>query len=295
MNKWLVFVKERFNPFAYGTMILCVSFSHFVVLRNEFLQETQILLPLTLFFMFFFFKLRCYDEIKDYQHDLIHNPTRPLARGVLSVRDMYLSIIICWIFEIALLSWIGTRVFIFVLPSLVYTLLMFKEFFVGKFLRPHLTTYALSHTFVFFLVSFSIYFSISSSVSFLALVLLALPHWFLFNLFEFARKTFSVEEEKPEVQSYSKIFGKLGASLLSISQLVLALICFPVLTIHLEIAHSVKSFSWTDSVPLVVLALVLFSAFLFIVKNNKKSALLFRKCSEISIVACYLYSIVRFF
>jgi 4-hydroxybenzoate polyprenyltransferase len=47
-------------------------------------------------------------------------------------------------------------------------------------------------------------------------------NWGLFNLFEFARKTFAPEEERAHVESYSKLFRPLGASALSMSQVAIA-------------------------------------------------------------------------
>jgi 4-hydroxybenzoate polyprenyltransferase len=49
-------------------------------------------------------------------------------------------------------------------------------------------------------------------------------NWALFNLFEFARKTFAPDEERPHVESYSSLFGVLGAVLLSLSQVAIALL-----------------------------------------------------------------------
>src|SRR6185436_10154152 len=45
-----------------------------------------------------------------------------------------------------------------------------------------------------------------------------LANWCLFNVFEFARKTWAPDEERQEVDSYSRRFGVGGAVALALSQ-----------------------------------------------------------------------------
>ena len=52
--------------------------------------------------------------------------------------------------------------------------------------------------------------------------LTGLMYWCIFNLFEFARKTFAPSEERQGVESYSSLFGIAGAVILSISQALVA-------------------------------------------------------------------------
>ncbi len=186
--------------------------------------------PLALIFVFlatlcFFFRMRLFDEIKDYEIDLKINPHRPLARGLISVREVKRTIIGIMIFELVLMSNLGAIPFFLYLFALFYSLLMYEEFFIGDWLRPHLTTYAVSHTIVVGFLSFAI---ISCVLGFTALnfspniFLFCLSHWCIFNLFEFARKTFAPSEERPNVPSYSNIFGLKGAYALSASQVVIS-------------------------------------------------------------------------
>jgi 4-hydroxybenzoate polyprenyltransferase len=44
-----------------------------------------------------------------------------------------------------------------------------------------------------------------------------LAGWCLFNIFEFGRKTYCTAEERPEIESYSKIFGRFGAVILVVA------------------------------------------------------------------------------
>jgi len=55
-----------------------------------------------------------------------------------------------------------------------------------------------------------------------AVLLFGLANWMLFNVFEFARKSFAREEEAPGVDSYTTLYGPWGAVALTLSQVVMA-------------------------------------------------------------------------
>lgn len=175
--------------------------------------------------LFFFFRMRLFDEIKDYDIDLVINPTRPLARGLLSVALVRKTIIFLIALEVLLAFSFGLVPGLIYTGAVFYSLLMFKEFFIGDYLRPHLTTYAVTHTIVVALLGYAV---MSLSLAQTAHKIPAaapwflLSHWFIFNLFEFARKTFGPDEERSDVPSYSKIFTLRGAYLLSLSQVLLS-------------------------------------------------------------------------
>lgn len=231
MGKWASFTKERFDPVSHLAMI-----GLFFAAHAGFIQASapsgagmnvsafgQALLALGT--LAFFFKLRLYDEIKDYAVDLRHNPTRPLVRGLVTHGDLYRGIGVCIVAE--LLCFGGAA--LVALPGAVlaigYSLLMYKEFFIGERIRPHLTTYAVLHTVVSSLLSLALLSGLS------ARPVWALPaeaywfassSWFLFNIFEFGRKTFTSGEERPLVESYSKIFGRFGAVLLVLAMALIS-------------------------------------------------------------------------
>ena len=83
---WLIFVKERFAPLEHLLMVCFLVLGNSVIgcklVNAPFKWE-----PFAISFgvsLLFFFRLRCFDEIKDYDVDVKVNPTRPLARGLLS-------------------------------------------------------------------------------------------------------------------------------------------------------------------------------------------------------------------
>lgn len=228
MGKWITFAKERFKPAEYVPLIVMFVSANYLFAKN--LSGGSELPFLGLAFVFlatlcFFFRMRLFDEIKDYEVDLRINPQRPLARGLITVREVKRTILGIIILELLLMANLGTIPFFLYLFAMFYSLLMYEEFFIGDWLRPHLTTYAVSHTVVVAFLSYAI---ISTVLGFTALnfspniFLFCISHWCIFNLFEFARKTFASPEERPNVPSYSNIFGLKGAYVLSVSQVILS-------------------------------------------------------------------------
>lgn len=236
MGKWPIFIRERFKPGEYLPLILLFVGVNLLYAQSvhgvQTLIQDKIILGIMAFF--FFFRMRLFDEIKDYDLDLIINPHRPLARGLLSVREVKVSILFIIVFELFLAASFGTVAFFAYAFALFYSLLMYEEFFIGDFLRPHLTTYAVTHTIVIAMLGFSLIALSRGSLDYQNQDLLFLSsHWFIFNLFEFARKTFDQAEERESVASYSKIFTQKGAYLLSLSQVILG-----VLSLSLVFGHS---------------------------------------------------------
>ncbi|WP_413292029.1 UbiA family prenyltransferase [Bdellovibrio sp. HCB185ZH] len=228
MRNWLILIKERFSPFQYIPMIAAFTVANGLYLvKTESIEWNWSRFTMAFILMLsFFFRMRLFDEIKDYEVDLKINPTRPLARGILSVTQVKHALMMLILLELAVASQLGLPSFLIHVLGIGYSLLMYEEFFIGDLLRPHLTTYAVSHTFV------SVLLGVSAAVGVAGITDLAtlskhaaffLMNWCFFNLFEFARKTFATEEEKENVPSYSSIFGTKGAYLLSISQVVLGL------------------------------------------------------------------------
>lgn len=226
-NNWWIFVKERFPLGSHIPMVGLFCIGN-VVLTQALTKGAMTINPLLFLLTFlFFFRLRCFDEIKDYEVDLRVNPTRPLARGVLTVAQVKVMIAVVAVLEIALASMGGLAPLGMHLIAMAYSFLMYKEFFIGKWLSRHLTTYAVTHTFVSMLLGLSLAAQTVGAVNeqmLMTVIWIAPINWALFNLFEFARKTFAPDEERPHVESYSSLFGVLGAVALSLSQVAIALL-----------------------------------------------------------------------
>jgi len=288
---WPTFIKERFPPLAHSPMIIVFALAHFLSFKTPQApaQTLQFFLAL-LFSTLFFFKLRLFDEIKDYQTDLKLNPTRPLPRGILSLTQVKKMIVKIISFEILIiilfhrLNHALSSAF-FALTAISYSFLMYKEFFIGKFLRPHLTTYAITHTFVSVLLSLALAMFFSPKTNPGQLILFALSAWAYFNLFEFARKTFATSEERQQVESYSKTFGVSGAYLLSLSQAIVGVL------LYLKYIDTAPTMAFVIPVALSHLALMLSGLGMIVLNKNEKAALatkIFRACGGLCILSFYL-------
>lgn len=226
-HRWMTFIRERFSPFSYIPLVLLFvgmngSFGTKITGVSWVNPNLYLVWPLCLLF---FFRMRLFDEIKDYQTDLRVNPSRPLPRGLLTIGQLKKMIVVSMVLEGLLASSLGRLTLVGYVTGLCFSLLMYNEFFLSDFLSDKLTTYAVSHTFVSVILGMIISVGL---VGYHSQLLSAsswgyfLTNWALFNLFEFARKSFAVTEERKGVPTYSNLFGINGAWALSVSQALLA-------------------------------------------------------------------------
>jgi 4-hydroxybenzoate polyprenyltransferase len=194
-----------------------------------------------------------------------------------------MGIILCIILELLFFLFCSVNGFLLALTAVLYSLLMFKEFFIPQHIRPYLTTYAVSHTVVTVLLSLTM-FAALSGVNITQLpsdaFKYALVTWFLFNIFEFGRKTFLLSEEREDVPSYSNIFGKHGAFFLVLSQAFLAYL----LTVSMNcfVGRFIPIFMTLIMVPLIFLGV------LFVVKTDGPWGKLYRHFSSVYIILFYV-------
>jgi 4-hydroxybenzoate polyprenyltransferase len=105
-----------------------------------------------------------------------------------------------------------------------FSLLMKKEFFIGSWLAPRMELYAVSHTFVAALIGMTFASGLSGLTPWrlpTKLLWMGAINWALFNVFEFARKSYAPGEE-PRGETYSKRLSPAGAAALTLSQFVIA-------------------------------------------------------------------------
>lgn len=290
---WCQFTKERFEPWSHLIMIFVFIFAHILVVNPVKTIFASSLNEIMLFIgvVAFYFKLRLYDEVKDYELDVVINKTRPLPRGLLTHKDMYRGMVVCILIELISFSIMGLNSLITAIIAILYSLIMYKEFFIPKKIRPHLTTYALVHTIVTTLLSFAIFsFLTQESIIELAkgptLVSFAFANWMLFNIFEFGRKTFASIEERHNVDTYSSLFGRVGAVILVVSQAAIA--HFLALTLK---GTNQKFLLWGFGALLLTLGALSMN---YILKNTVKSAKLYRMFSSVYIIVFYLLLIFSY-
>jgi 4-hydroxybenzoate polyprenyltransferase len=168
----------------------------------------------------FFFRLRVFDEIKDFALDAQNHPQRILQQGRVTLPQLRT---LAWAGAVLELGWSASRGKAALLGwglVLAYSLGMRYEFFVPAWLRARLLLYALTHMLIMPLViawlwgAYAPYYS----AKLLALMLLSLLGGFAFEL---ARKTHAPAAERPAVDSYSQLLG-LGGAVAGVGVVLLA-------------------------------------------------------------------------
>ncbi|MBC6696824.1 UbiA prenyltransferase family protein [Hymenobacter puniceus] len=163
----------------------------------------------------FFFRLRVFDEIKDYATDAVHHPQRVLQQGLVTLGQLQQ---LAWLGAVGELVWsaqMGRAALGGWTLALVYSLLMRYEFGIGEFLKRRLVLYALSHMLIMPLVVYWLWQAyalyqpdVATPLRFWLLAALSLLGGFAFEL---ARKTHAPAAEQFGIDSYSRTLGYRGA------------------------------------------------------------------------------------
>lgn len=230
--RWWQFLKERHQPVGISLMVstffAASAFMAYQPGMHAPPSWARLIGGFAIVWMVFL-HMRLFDEVKDYQFDIDHNPERPLARGLISVGEFSAMTLVCLLAEMTLSGFMAWPMFPACVMVLCFTLLMRMEFFIGDWMRPKLELYAITHTFSAAMISMLIHtvvcYSDASQMD-RATLLFALGNWFVFNVFEFGRKTFASEEERVGVDSYSARLTPWGAVLLLLVNVTAAYVMF---------------------------------------------------------------------
>jgi len=228
-----LYLHQRFPLLQHGILIL----SYFSA--NQFLAQavTTEGRPMTYgpaswlnFLLLFclFFHLRVFDEHKDRWKDEKAYPGRYLSRGVIAYATLWKLGLGAIAMELVLVLLAGPTAVFTWLVVLGWSLLMFKEFFLGEWLQERIFLYAVTHTTIMFFFDMIIW-SITTGrwlweVDWL-FVLYAFNGVFVAFTFEFARKIRMPEDEHALVDSYSKRLGPHGAARLVLAVMAAATAC----------------------------------------------------------------------
>lgn len=95
--------------------------------------------------LLFIVRLRLYDDVKDADTDRIENPTRPIPRGLVTVRELDVAAAVVLVVEGALIASVGSLTFWTWAIAAAWSVLMRVEFFVPEWLDRHVASFAISH------------------------------------------------------------------------------------------------------------------------------------------------------
>ncbi|QJX45554.1 hypothetical protein HMJ29_00800 [Hymenobacter taeanensis] len=158
----------------------------------------------------FFYRLRVFDELKDYSADLEHHPHRVLQTGRVTLGQLGVVAVLGSVGELLWSAWMGPQAVAGWGLAAGYSLLMRYEFGVGHWLRPRLLLYAGTHLLVMPLVILWLWWALAGPGTLPVVFGLLAALSLLGGLaFEVARKIRPVEV--PGLDSYSRELGYGGA------------------------------------------------------------------------------------
>jgi len=159
----------------------------------------------------YFFMLRVFDEHKDYELDKVTHPGRVLQRGLITLHHLRVAGAVAIGVQLGaslLLDRGAGKVTLAWVAALAWSVLMAKEFFVGEWLRPRLLVYALTHMVA---MPLAIHWMVRMGSGSLPLppeaLLLPLTSYAYGFAIEIGRKLKAPEDERPGVDSYTRVFG----------------------------------------------------------------------------------------
>jgi 4-hydroxybenzoate polyprenyltransferase len=214
LRRLYIYQKERFPLAVHGLLIAAFSFSAIAYSRLCRGETHFIPLPdyLACFFtnLTLFFLLRVADEYKDHADDTAMRPYLPVARGLVSLKELRNTGAL--LFGLALL--LNIAAFPALLPffaaTMGYLALMRYEFFAGGWLKRHMGVYMFSHMFIIPLADMyaSAYDWRLSGVAPPGGLLWFFAVSYLNGIvLEMGRKIRVPEAEEPGVQTYTRIWG----------------------------------------------------------------------------------------
>ncbi len=175
----------------------------------------------------FFLLLRVFDEHKDFEQDSANHPDRVLQRGLVTLGHLR----VLGALSVALMAGVSLwydggvgPVTMTWFAVMIWSALMAKEFFVGAWLEQRLVLYATSHMLVMPLAAWWMAQMgaggqpLPATVSYFAALAFASG-----AAFEVTRKLYAPEDEREEIDSYSKILGVRWAAITVIAFLAAGL------------------------------------------------------------------------
>lgn len=219
-NRWWVYQRERFPLLVHGPLIAAMSFAAVSVSRlsrgGTALPEAWPLLVAFVTALLFFLQLRVADEFKDRDTDARYRPYRAVPRGLVSLRELGAVVVVGAIMQLGLALWLRPSLVLLLAAAWIYLGLMWKEFFVHRYLAAHPIAYLWSHMLILPLIT--LYATAcewhTAGVPFPGGIAWLLAASFCNGLvIEIGRKIRAPEAEERGVDTYSALWGRRTATL----------------------------------------------------------------------------------
>ncbi len=217
-NRWWTYQRERFPlathvPFAILLAVASLGWSTAKAGRPA--ATVPVLAAAAATTLLFLLQLRVADEFKDLEDDRRFRPERPVPRGLVTLRQLAILAAGAGLVQLFLALYIHPRLVVTLAALWTYWGLMSAEFFAPRWLKAHPVAYLVSHMIVVPLLLLHV-----TGFDWLqagAMLDPALGVFLAFSLLvgivvELGRKTWSPEQERPGVETYSALWGVRGSA-----------------------------------------------------------------------------------
>lgn len=206
MDNYYEFFKERISLIPYLTLTAGLTLSGAALTGDRSILDYPRWMVFTALLLFFIV-LRFMDEVKDVRKDVIAHPDRPIPRGIIREASVKVLIWITLFILLLMALWhsINHQAQAALSLSLLtgYSVLMYNEFFISKWLVARPWLYALSHQFsLYFMCWHSISLGPSNRVLLLSYGTMVTT---VFFTYEIGRKL--DPQSHPILQTYRQVFG----------------------------------------------------------------------------------------
>ncbi|MFB0519892.1 MAG: UbiA family prenyltransferase [Desulfatiglandales bacterium] len=220
-----IYTSERFPLASHSVAILAFFLSAYLTaqaLSNSSVRVRWEAVSGFVALVLVFFHVRIMDEFKDAREDAEYHPERPVPRGLITLRELGGIGIAAVIVEIGLSLWMGVLVLLAYSVVLLFTFLMYREFFLGNWLRKNPVLYTVSHIVIVPLLACYVY----AIQAFRNTVVIQPAFGFYLALsfavgllLEIATKIFPPPKEGKGVGSRSKFFGAASMTYAAVGML----------------------------------------------------------------------------
>ena len=156
------YFKERFPLISLlvFSFLTIAGLSNKIQIQHHFIQIALLSIVYTSFLL----HLRILDEFKDFEYDSRYHPDRPIQRGAIPLKTIkYIGIANFFVLMIISIMASKPALLALIVCVILYSLLMFKEFFIKDFYKKSPSLYLISHQIVFIPLYLFLYSSIESS------------------------------------------------------------------------------------------------------------------------------------
>jgi 4-hydroxybenzoate polyprenyltransferase len=159
------YTKKRFPILPALSFSMLFGFVGIAYVSKTNVNIGQIVATASIIFLFLL-RIRLWDEIKDFNYDSKHHGARPVQKGILSLPNIKKMALAVLVIEFLIQFFLPYQALVIFFIALIYSFLMFKNFYIKDFENKSFAFCLLAHQIIFFIYIYYI-FSVGTSSFFL--------------------------------------------------------------------------------------------------------------------------------